>query len=200
MIARLDGKLLTKTPPSLLIDVGGVGYEVDAPMSTFYTLPNLGERVVLLTHMVVREDAQLLYGFASEAERQLFRALIKVSGIGPKVALVVLSGMSVQEFGNSVQAGDAVALARLPGIGKKTAERLVIELRDKIESNQPLPLPDGSSAALGGVATILPEACAALESLGYKPAEALKMAKAVASEAETVEDLIKFALQRSVRR
>jgi len=199
MIARLEGKLLTKTPPNLLIDVGGVGYEVDAPMSTFYTLPKLGDNVVLLTHMVVREDAQLLYGFASDAERQLFRALIKVSGIGPKVALVVLSGMSVEEFANCVQAGDAVALARLPGIGKKTAERLVIELRDKVEANMALQLPDGVPAA-GDVATILPEACAALEALGYKPAEALKMAKAVAAEAQTVEELIKLALRSSVRR
>lgn len=199
MIARLAGLLLTKTPPSLLIDVGGVGYEVDAPMSTFYTLPKLGEKIVLLTHMVVREDAQLLYGFASEPERTLFRALIKVSGIGPKVALVVLSGMSVQEFANCVQAADAAALARLPGIGKKTAERLVIELRDKVDQNLSLLLPS-ENAAGGSLNNILPEACAALEALGYKPAEALKMAKAVAAEAETVEELIKLALRRSVKR
>ena len=199
MIARLAGLLLTKTPPSLLIDVGGVGYEVDAPMSTFYTLPKLGEKIVLLTHMVVREDAQLLYGFASEPERTLFRALIKVSGIGPKVALVVLSGMSVQEFANCVQAADAAALARLPGIGKKTAERLVIELRDKVDQNLSLLLPSENSAG-GSLNNILPEACAALEALGYKPAEALKMAKAVAAEAETVEELIKLALRRSVKR
>lgn len=199
MIARLAGLLLTKAPPRLLIDVGGVGYEVDAPMSTFYTLPKLGEKVVLLTHMVVREDAQLLYGFASEPERTLFRALIKVSGIGPKVALVVLSGMSVQEFANCVQAADAAALARLPGIGKKTAERLVIELRDKVEQNLSLLLP-AESAAGGSLNNVLSEACAALEALGYKPAEALKMAKAVAAEAETVEDLIKLALRSSVRR
>ena len=199
MIARLAGLLLTKTPPSLLIDVGGVGYEVDAPMSTFYTLPKLGEKIVLLTHMVVREDAQLLYGFASEPERALFRALIKVSGIGPKVALVVLSGMSVQEFANCVQAADAAALARLPGIGKKTAERLVIELRDKVDQNLSLPLPSENGAG-GSLNNILPEACAALEALGYKPAEALKMAKAVAAEAETVEELIKLALRRSVKR
>ena len=199
MIARLAGLLLTKTPPSLLIDVGGVGYEVDAPMSTFYTLPKLGEKIVLLTHMVVREDAQLLYGFASESERALFRALIKVSGIGPKVALVVLSGMSVQEFANCVQAADATALARLPGIGKKTAERLVIELRDKVDQNLSLPLPS-ENAVGGSLSSILPEACAALEALGYKPAEALKMAKAVAAEAETVEELIKLALRRSVKR
>lgn len=199
MIARLAGLLLTKTPPSLLIDVGGVGYEVDAPMSTFYTLPKLGEKIVLLTHMVVREDAQLLYGFASEPERTLFRALIKVSGIGPKVALVVLSGMSVQEFANCVQAADAAALARLPGIGKKTAERLVIELRDKVDQNLSLLLPSENSAG-GSLNNILPEACAALEALGYKPAEALKMAKAVAAEAQTVEELIKLALRRSVKR
>lgn len=199
MIARLAGLLLTKTPPSLLIDVGGVGYEVDAPMSTFYTLPKLGEKIVLLTHMVVREDAQLLYGFASEPERALFRALIKVSGIGPKVALVVLSGMSVQEFANCVRAADAAALARLPGIGKKTAERLVIELRDKVDQNLSLPLPSENGGG-GSLSNILPEACAALEALGYKPVEALKMAKAVAAEAETVEELIKLALRRSVKR
>lgn len=199
MIARLEGRLLSKTPPKLLIDVGGVGYELDAPMSTFYTLPNVGEKVVLLAHMVVREDAQLLYGFASEAERVLFRALIKVSGIGPKVALVVLSGMSVAEFSTCIQAGDAVALARLPGIGKKTAERLVVELRDKIDVNVSLDISAGGGAQ-GHSSNLLPEACAALESLGYKPAEALKMIKAVAAEAETVEELIKLALQRSVRR
>ncbi len=198
MIARLEGTLLTKSPPTLLIDVGGVGYDVDAPMSTFYQLPNLGDKVVLLTHLVVREDAQLLYGFGSEGERQLFRALIKVSGIGPKVALVVLSGMSVEEFANCVQAEDAVALARLPGIGKKTAERLVIELRDKVQANQ-LQL-SGGGAQGTGPAAILPEACAALEALGYKPGDALKMAKAVSADAETVEELIKLALQRSVRR
>lgn len=198
MIARLEGRLLTKTPPSLIIDVGGVGYEVDAPMSTFYNLPALGERVVLLTHMVVREDAQLLYGFGSDAERALFRALIKVSGIGPKVALVVLSGMSVAEFANSVQAGDAVALARLPGIGKKTAERLVIELRDKVDKDLQMPLPAGPSGE-DATGNILAEACAALESLGYKPAEALKMAKAVKAEAASVEELIKLALKRSVK-
>lgn len=199
MIARLEGKLLTKAPPSLLIDVGGVGYEVEAPMSTFYALPGLGERVVLLTHLVVREDAQLLYGFGSEAERRLFRALIKVSGIGPKVALVVLSGMSVDEFANCVQAGDAAALARLPGIGKKTAERLVIELRDKVDFGAGATPAAGAPAAAGG-AGHLTEACAALEALGYKPAEALKMAKAVAAKADSVEQLIKLALQRSVKR
>lgn len=199
MIARLEGRVLTKAPPAVLIDVNGVGYEVNAPMSTFYTLPNLGEKVVLLTHMVVREDAQLLYGFASEQERHLFRALIKVSGIGPKVALVILSGMSVSEFATCVEAGDAVALARLPGIGKKTAERLVIELRDKIDTSitGTLPMDTGAGVAAGA---IIPEACAALEALGYKPAEALKMAKAAAAEAETVEDLIKLALRSSVRK
>ncbi len=199
MIARLEGRLLSKTPPNLLIDVGGVGYEVDAPMSTFYNLPELGKKIVLLTHMVVREDAQLLYGFASDSERELFRALIKVSGIGPKVALVVLSGMSVEEFANSVQAGDAVALARLPGIGKKTAERLVIELRDKVEKNLSLPL-SAQSASHGSERNVLNEACAALEALGYKPAEALKMAKAFSADATSVEDLIKLALRSSVRR
>ncbi|MGB0866686.1 MAG: Holliday junction branch migration protein RuvA [Granulosicoccaceae bacterium] len=200
MIARLEGKLLTKAPPSLLIDVNGVGYELEAPMSTFYNMPSLGERVVLLTHMVVREDAQLLYGFGSDAERRLFRALIKVSGIGPKVALVVLSGMSVDEFATCVQAEDAVALARLPGIGKKTAERLVIELRDKVDFSAGAASSEGGGVSATGAGSVLPEACAALEALGYKPAEALKMAKAVSKDAETVEELIKLALQRSVKR
>lgn len=136
MIGRLYGKLVLKAPPSLMVDVGGVGYEVEAPMSTFYKLPALGEAVTLHTHLVVREDAHLLFGFGSLTERKLFRDLIRVSAIGPKLALAILSGMQVDEFWNSVRAGDVARFSKLPGIGKKTAERLIMELRDKAGATQ----------------------------------------------------------------
>ena len=134
MIGRLSGQLLEKTPPSLVLDVQGVGYEVDAPMSTFYALPALNESVSLFTHLVVREDAQLLYGFATRTERVVFRALLKVNGVGAKVALSILSGLSVDEFLACVASKDVAALVRVPGIGKKTAERLLIELQDKVDA------------------------------------------------------------------
>ncbi|MEX8498209.1 Holliday junction branch migration protein RuvA [Leptothrix ochracea] len=132
MIGRLTGLLAEKNPPLVLVDVGGVGYEVDVPMSTFYNLPPLGERVTLLTQFVVREDAQLLYGFLSHEERQAFRQLIKISGIGPRMALAVLSGLSVTELAQAVAAQEARRLVKVPGIGKKTAERLLLELKDKL--------------------------------------------------------------------
>src|SRR5881275_854740 len=132
MIGRLTGLLAEKAPPQLLIDVNGVGYEVDVPMSTFYNLPGLGEKVSLLTHFVVREDAQVLYGFASSGEREAFRQLIKISGVGPRTALAVLSGMSVSDIAQAVTAQDAGRLVKVPGIGKKTAERLLLELKGKI--------------------------------------------------------------------
>ena len=131
MIGRLHGRLIEKTPPQILIDVNGVGYEVDVPMSTFCNLPAEGQEITLLTHFVVREDAMLLYGFATAAERQTFRALIRISGIGPRIALAVLSGMSTNDFAAAVENGDAALLTRVPGIGKKTAERLVLELKGK---------------------------------------------------------------------
>ena len=130
MIGRLHGEIVYKHPPRLMLDVGGVGYEIEAPMSTFYALPETGAKVTLLTHLAVREDAHVLYGFAREAERELFRALLKISGVGAKMALAILSGMTADEFARCVQSADTAALTRLPGIGKKTAERLIVEMRD----------------------------------------------------------------------
>ena len=135
MIGRLHGKLIEKTPPQVLVDVGGVGYEVDVPMSTFCNLPAEGSEITLLTHFIVREDAQLLYGFATAAERQTFRALIRISGVGPRIALAVLSGMSTQDLADAVEQGNATLLTRVPGIGKKTADRLVLELKGKLAGN-----------------------------------------------------------------
>src|SRR5215813_8812937 len=136
MIGSLRGRIASKTPPQLTVDVGGLGYELEAPMSTFFHLPAVGEEVRLLTHLVVREDAHVLYAFATEEERRLFRALIKVSGVGPKIALALLSGVSVADFNRSVQAQDLSALTRVPGIGRKTAERLIVEMRDRLVSPQ----------------------------------------------------------------
>jgi Holliday junction DNA helicase RuvA len=196
MIGRLSGTLLSKQPPSLLIDVHGVGYEVEAPMSTIFKLPAVGENVALLTHLVVREDAQLLIGFATAAEKALFRELIKVSGIGPKVALAVLSGISVEDFWSTVSAGETARLVKVPGIGKKTAERIVIELRDKAGGAG---LPAGLSSGISVPASPLAEARAALESLGYKPAEAQKLAEAVHKDGMSTDQLIREALRRAAR-
>lgn len=197
MIARLTGVLAQKSPPDLVVDVNGVGYRVTAPMSSIYLLPALGERAMLHTHMVVREDAQLLFGFVTEAERTCFQTLIKISGVGPKVALGVLSGMSVDELAVAVQAGDTAALARLPGIGKKTAERLIVELKDKLGSTEGVGGASGVASEHGAGA--LGDACAALEALGYKASDALRMAKS-AKDAGSVEAIIRQALQSSVRR
>jgi len=201
MIGRLHGVLLEKRPPDLLIDVQGVGYEVAAPMSTFYNLPELGAPVTLLTHMVVREDAQLLYGFSSEGERRLFRSLIRISGVGAKLALAILSGMRPDEFATCVQSEDATSLTRLPGIGRKTAERLLVEMRDRLE-DWSLGATVVMSASPQTVVAQDPasEAMHALMALGYKPAEASKMVRAVEAEAEaTAEQLIREALRASVR-
>ncbi|MEM7293667.1 MAG: Holliday junction branch migration protein RuvA [Pseudomonadota bacterium] len=200
MIGRLSGTLLIKKPPQLLIDVNGVGYEVEAPMSTFYTLPQLGEPCVLLTHLVVRDDAHLLFGFASERERELFRALIKVSGVGAKVALAILSGISADDFVLSVTAGDVAMLTSVPGIGKKTAERLVVEMRDKLDTLQTTLAP-GAAAPLSadGTPDASAEALAALVALGYKSADAAKMVKAVAEPDASTEQIIRLALQSTQR-
>jgi holliday junction DNA helicase RuvA len=188
MIGFLHGRLVAKAPPQLLIDVGGVGYEVEAPMSTFYTLPAVGADVRLLTHLVVREDAHILYGFGTDDERRLFRSLLRVSGIGPKIALAILSGVSVEGFAHCVQAQDAAALTRIPGVGRKTADRLLVEMRDRLDA-----LAAGASALPvdGGAQG---EAFGALVALGYKPAEASKMLKA-AGPAGTTEEIIRRALQ-----
>ncbi|HZP13095.1 MAG TPA: Holliday junction branch migration protein RuvA [Nevskiaceae bacterium] len=193
MIGHLTGKLIAKTPPTLMVDVGGVGYELEAPMSTFYTLPAVGQQVSLHTHLVVREDAQLLLGFASIAEKNLFRELIRISGVGPKLALTVLSGASVDEFWNAVRALDASSLTRLPGIGKKTAERLLMEMKDRAA---PATTVVSAGATTGSA---LQEARAALAALGYKPAEVQKLTESVQHERMTTEQIIQEALKKAAR-
>jgi Holliday junction DNA helicase RuvA len=195
MIGRLRGIILEKQAPDLVVDVQGVGYEVAAPMSTFCHLPAIDEEVSLYTHLVVREDAQLLYGFATVRERLLFRSLLKVNGVGAKLALTILSGSDVDDFSRSVQEGDAASLTRLPGVGKKTAERLIIEMRDRLkEVSGAMGLkPVVSEAAK--LAGAKDEAVEALVALGYKPAEADKMVKVVDGENLNTEELIRQALQ-----
>ncbi len=195
MIGRLKGVLVHKAPPWLVVDVHGVGYELEAPMSTIYDLPELGREVALFTHYAVKEDSVALYGFLHEAERRLFRELQKVSGIGAKIALAVLSGVSVDQFARLVQAGDVTALTRVPGIGKKTAERIVVELRDRAAD-----LGGSGLRTVTGAAPTDPvgEASVALQALGYKPAEISRMLKD-ASPDETSEALIRRALKSALR-
>jgi Holliday junction DNA helicase RuvA len=197
MIGRLRGIILEKQAPNLVLDVHGVGYEVAAPMSTFVNLPALNNEVSLFTHLVVREDAQLLYGFSTLRERLLFRSLLKVNGVGAKLALTILSGSDVDDFARSVQEGDAASLTRLPGVGKKTAERLIIEMRDRLkEVSGAMGLkPVVSEAAK--LAGAKDEASEALVSLGYKLAEAEKMIRSLDSDGLTTEEIIKLALQRN---
>lgn len=195
MIGRLKGTLLAKQPPLLLVDVQGVGYEVEAPMSTFYVLPELGEQVVLVTHLAVREDAHTLYGFASDNERRMFRALIKVNGVGAKLALTILSGMSADEFTLCIQAGDAAALTRLPGVGKKTAERLIVEMRDTLKDWHTAGTPRVSAAGLVTPTDAVADAVSALLALGYKPPEASRMVRSVDTAGLPSEEIIRQALQ-----
>ena len=187
MIGRLTGLIAEKSPPQLLIDVGGVGYEVDVPMSTFYNLPALGERVTLLTHFVVREDAQLLFGFLTAAERSTFRLLVKISGIGPRTALSVLSGLSVSDLAQAVAAQDPGRIVKVPGIGKKTAERLLLELKGKLGADLATPGAAPLSDAQGDIAQ-------ALQALGYNEREAQAALKALPPEVG-VSDGIKLALK-----
>lgn len=200
MIGQLTGILSTKQPPHLLLDVKGVGYEVEAPMSTFYSLPEPGQAVQLLIHTHVREDALQLYGFATTAERELFRSLIKVSGVGAKLALTILSGIEVSSFVQCIQAEDSTALTRLPGVGKKTAERLIVEMKDKLGQSPAISMPLNA----GGQVTRsspLEEAVTALITLGYKPPEASRMVRAI-PEPDTngsTEDIIRLALKTIVR-
>lgn len=198
MIGRLRGVIIEKQPPELVVDVQGVGYELSAPMSTFFNLPAVNDEVTLFTHMVVREDAQLLYGFASERERLLFRSLLKVNGVGAKLALTILSGSDVDTFARSVQDGDTASLTRLPGVGKKTAERLIVEMRDRLkEVSSAMGLQDivvdSASAPAGGAKN---EAVEALMALGYKPAEADKMLRSFDIDGMSTEQIIRQALQR----
>ena len=195
MIGRLTGTLLAKEPPLLWLDVNGVGYELEAPLSTFFTLPETGASLTLHTHLTVREDAHILFAFSTPAEKSLFRELIKVNGIGPKSALTVLSGVSVQEFWNTIRATDAARLTRLPGIGKKTAERLLIELKDKAGTAGAV------AAGFSSAAThsVLQQAVSALVNLGYKPAEAERLARAAHEDGKSAEQVIRDALKRAAR-
>ena len=198
MIGRLRGELVAKHPPQVLIDVGGVGYEVEVPMSAFYDLPNVGERVTLITHLVVREDAHVLYGFLRERERVLFRNLLKVTGVGAKMALAILSGMDAQRFALCVEQEDITALSRLPGIGKKTAQRLVMEMKDRVADlgGAGAPLVRGAAAGVGSAdESPLADAVSALVALGYKPADANRMARAADDGSMQSEEIIRAALK-----
>ncbi len=204
MIGRLSGTLIQKQPPLLMIDVHGVGYEVQAPMSTFYQLPELDQPVVLLIHMVVREDAQLLYGFYSEPERFLFKSLIKVNGVGPKLAVTILSGISAGEFVQVVKNNDESGLIKLPGIGKKTAQRLIIEMKDRLKDWPGDGLAEQDKDSLDSVnlnseQDIVKEATSALIALGYKPVEADKMLSQLDKQDQSSQSLIKQALKNTVR-
>jgi len=194
MIGSLRGRIASKAPPQLTVDVGGLGYELEAPMSTFFHLPAVGEEVRLLTHLVVREDAHVLYAFATEDERRLFRSLIKVSGVGPKIALALLSGISVSAFAQCVLNEDISALTRVPGIGRKTAERLIVEMRDRLAAPQAT-----AGAPLAAPARAEGEAYGALVALGYRPAEAARLLKAVGPGTHSTEELIRRALQGAAR-
>jgi Holliday junction DNA helicase RuvA len=192
MITQLTGLLVQKNPPAIVLDVQGVGYELDVPMSTFYALPDLGTRLTLVTHFVVREDAQLLYGFLSQKERGAFRQLIKISGVGPRIALAVLSGLSVDELAQAVTLQEADRLTRVPGIGKKTAERLVLELKGKLA--EALPGVGGSA----GSPAVTTEVLHALLALGYSEKEASLAVKTLPSDI-SVSDGIRHALKSLAR-
>jgi len=198
MIARLAGTLIHKQPPLMVIDIAGVGYEVEAPLTVFYDLPETGQPVVILTHLSIKDDSHTLYGFSSEAQRTLFRQLLKISGIGAKLALTILSGASSDELARYVAGDDIASLTRLPGIGKKTAERIIMELRGKLDV-----VPATGSSALGGSAVIAgdasSEASSALSALGYKPQEVSRMVRQAAEPDMNAEEIIRRALQSMVK-
>jgi len=200
MIGFLRGKLVYKAPPFLILDVQGVGYELEAPMTTFYDLPALNEDIKLHTHLVVREDAHSLFGFSTLADRALFRTLIKVSGVGPKLALTILSGQSAEEFHRCIHDNDTVALVRLPGVGKKTAERLVIEMRDRLpDLTESTPANISGGSTMPAIGNPKQEAVSALCSLGYKSLDASKMVQNISAEGKSCEDIIRLALQGALK-
>ncbi|HSW70286.1 MAG TPA: Holliday junction branch migration protein RuvA [Gammaproteobacteria bacterium] len=202
MIGQIRGIILEKQPPQLLLEVNGIGYEIDAPMSTFYRLPETGQEITLKTHFVVREDAQHLYGFFSEEERLLFRTLLKVNGVGPRLALTILSSINPDEFAQCVMNNDTANLVRLPGVGKKTAERLIIEMRDKLSSWQPVPeilnFQNQNRNPLSGRSQIVQDAVSALIALGYKPQEASRAVSKADDGTQSSEDIIRRALREKV--
>ena len=198
MIGRLRGTLAEKHPPFLILDVGGVGYEVEVPMTTLYRLPPVGEPLTLHTHLVVREDAQLLYGFAEKREREFFRELIRLNGVGPKLALALMSGLEVDELVRCVQAGDTSTLVKVPGVGKKTAERLLVELKDRFKAWETLPGMTGlviEPSSVSPVSSAESDALSALISLGYKPQEASRAVAAVKEDGLSSEEMIRRALK-----
>jgi Holliday junction DNA helicase RuvA len=198
VIGRLKGIIVEKQPPEILLDVNGVGYEVTLPMSCFYELPKVGQAATVLTHFVVREDAQLLFGFNTKTERALFRELIKTNGVGPKLALAILSGMTADQFIHNVEQGEIAALVKLPGVGKKTAERLIVEMRDRLKGFGGYdlfnPAPESASAAVLADSA-RDEAVAALLALGYKAAQAEQAMKKIAKPEMNAEQLIREALR-----
>lgn len=199
MIGSLRGRLIVKQPPNLYIDVSGVGYEIEAPMTTFYQLPAVGEEIHIFTHLVVREDAHLLFGFATEDERWLFRSLIKVNGVGAKLALTILSGMEADEFAVCIKEGNADRLVRLPGVGKKTAERLLVEMRDRLKDwRSDIVYKPADKSTQSQQAVAADEATSALISLGYKPQEASRFVHSVVKDGMNSEDIIREALKASV--
>lgn len=203
VIGRLRGIVLEKQPPLVLLEAGGVGYEVHMPMTCFYELPDVGSEAVVFTHFVVREDAQLLFGFNNKQERTLFRELIKVNGVGPKLALAILSGMSAQQFVNAVEREEPVSLVKLPGIGKKTAERLVVEMKDRFKGMHGDLFTPAADLTLSAPASPVKddaeaEAVAALVALGYKPQEASRMISKVARGDADSETMIRDALRAAL--
>ncbi|OUR81355.1 Holliday junction DNA helicase RuvA [Cycloclasticus sp. 46_120_T64] len=200
MIGFLRGRVDQKQAPHVVLDVNGVGYDVETPMSSFFNVPAVGEQVQLRTHLVVREDAHILYGFISEQERALFRNLIKVNGVGPKVALGILSGMSADDFCAAVRDSNVTALVRLPGIGKKTAERLIIDMRDRLPEQNAAGSADASSSNFKVDISPQEEAISALVALGYKPQDADKRIRAVADDSFSSEQLIRAALQSALKK
>ena len=197
MIARLAGTLIHKQPPLMVIDIAGVGYEVEAPLTVFYDLPETGQPVVILTHLAIKDDSHTLYGFSSESQRTLFRQLLKISGIGAKLALTILSGVSGEELARYVNDDDTASLTRLPGIGKKTAERIIIELRDKLDAIPAIGGTARGGAMIAGDAGS--EASHALRALGYKPQEVSRMVRQVAEPDMSAEEIIRRALQSTVK-
>ncbi|MBH3273493.1 Holliday junction branch migration protein RuvA [Serratia marcescens] len=204
MIGRLRGNILEKQPPLVLLEANGVGYEVHMPMTCFYELPELGQEAIVFTHFVVREDAQLLYGFNDKQERALFRELIKVNGVGPKLALAILSGMSAQQFVSAVEREEITALVKLPGVGKKTAERLVVEMKDRFKGLNGDLFNSSSEISLLSATDKAPdvdaeaEAVSALVALGYKPQEASRMVSKIAKPGADCETLIRDALRAAL--
>lgn len=204
MIGRLRGLVVEKQPPEVLLDVNGVGYEIQLPMTCFYDLPDIGQEAIIFTHFVVREDAQLLFGFNNKQERALFRELLKTNGVGPKLALAILSGMSAAQFVGAVEREDISTLVKLPGVGKKTAERLIVEMKDRFKGMATFDLFTPADDLVGAVAQVVKqadveeEAASALVALGYKPQEASRMISKVAAEGADCETLIRNALRAAL--